>query len=226
MTQTHLPDGQIKLIYTDKSANIRLICVISVLLVAMLWNGCKRNYTPEQKEYIVLIDKYRTDKNEEMKNDPNSPFNKKGKVEFHDLNYFEVDPAFVFKSKLYEFNPKDTITIFGTKGEPRKAVRYGYVIFNYDNLHLKINVYQGVTQTGIIYYSIWFTDKTTNNESYGVGRYVDFEKNDDDNFIYEVDFNKAYNPYCAYSPNYSCAIPTKEDFIPIAIKAGEKKFHD
>jgi uncharacterized protein (DUF1684 family) len=75
------------------------------------------------------------------------------------------------------------------------------------------------------YYSIWFTDKTTNEESYGVGRYVDFELNMNSDFIYTVDFNYAYNPYCAYSSEYSCAIPTKEDYLDIAIEAGEKKFH-
>jgi uncharacterized protein len=142
------------------------------------------------------------------------------------LKYFDVDPAFVFKGRLTEFNPKDTVTIYGTKGEPRIAVRYGFIEINYQNQRIKINVYQGNTAAGEIYYSIWFTDKTTDKETYGVGRYIDFEKADDPDHIYTIDFNLAYNPYCAYSPNFSCAIPTKEDFIPISIEAGEKKFHD
>ncbi len=217
---------QIQLINTDKSASIRFFCVISVLFFILSLIGCGKNYTPEQKAYINRIEKERTDKNEEMKNDPSSPFNAKGKIEFHDLNYFDVDPSFVFKSMLYEFEPKDTVTIYGTKGEPRKVIRYGYVVITYQNKQYNINVYQGTTTNGQIYYSIWFTDKTTNNESYGVGRYIDFEKVDDPNNEYEIDFNVAYNPYCAYSPNYSCAIPTKEDFFPIEIRAGEKKFHD
>ena len=197
-----------------------------ILALFFFLTGCGKNYTPEQKVYIQLTEKQRTEKNEWAKNDSSSPFNKKGKVEFHDLNYFEVDPSFVFKSLLYEYDPKDTVTIYGTKGEPRKSIRYGYVVITYQNKQYKINVYQGTTASGETYYSIWFTDLTTNNESYGVGRYIDFEKVDDPNNEYEIDFNLAYNPYCAYSPNYSCAIPTKEDFIPIAIKAGEKKFHD
>lgn len=188
--------------------------------------SCGRNFTPEQKEYISKIEKERIKKNEWMKNDPTSPFNFKGKVEFHDLKYFDVDPDFVFKSKLFEYSPKDTVTIYGTKGEPRKTVRYGFVKINYDKKDYKINVYEGISKTGEIYYSIWFTDKTTNNESYGVGRYIGFEKQSDPDYIYNVDFNLAYNPYCSYSKDYSCAIPTKEDFIPLEIKAGEKKFHD
>ncbi|MBS3944768.1 MAG: DUF1684 domain-containing protein [Melioribacter sp.] len=208
------------------STEIRLISVISVLFLLFSITGCGKNYSPEQKEYISKIEKSRKEKNEWMKNDPNSPFNFKGKVEFHDLKYFDVDPDFVFKSRLYEYEPKDTITIFGTKGEERKTVRYGYVQFNYSGNEYKINVYQSVARNGMIYYSIWFTDITTNKETYGVGRYIDFEKEEDPDHLYEIDFNLAYNPYCAYSPDYSCAIPTKEDYIPIAIKAGEKKFHD
>lgn len=208
------------------STEIRLISVISILFLLFLITGCGKNFTPEQKEYISKIEKSRKEKNEWMKNDPNSPFNFKGKVEFHDLKYFDVDPDFVFKSRLYEYEPKDTITIFGTKGEERKTVRYGYVQFNYSGNDYKVNVYQSIARNRMIYYSIWFTDITTNKETYGVGRYIDFEKEEDPDHLYEIDFNLAYNPYCAYSPDYSCAIPTKEDYIPIAIKAGEKKFHD
>lgn len=196
------------------------------LALLIMLASCGKNYTPEQEAYIKKIEDFRAKKNDEMKNDPSSPFNFKGKVEFHNLNYFDVDPAFVFMSKLSEYEKKDTVTIFGTKGEPRKAVRIGYVQFNREGKNYKISVYEGTAKTGQTYHSIWFTDLTTNKESYGVGRYLDFELVSDPNYLYEVDFNLAYNPYCAYSSNYSCAIPTKEDFIPVEINAGEKKFHD
>jgi uncharacterized protein (DUF1684 family) len=187
--------------------------------------SCGKNYTPLEKAYIAKVEKDREEKNLLMKNDPDSPFNKKGKIEFHNLKYFDVDPAYVFKSKLYEYNPKDTIVVYGTKGEIRHAVKFGCVLINFAEKVIKVNVYQGSTAGGSIYYTIWFTDKTTNNESYGVGRYIDFEKVDNPEYIYTIDFNSSYNPYCAYSPNYSCAVPTIEDFIPVEIKAGEKKFH-
>lgn len=204
----------------------KLIRVCMIFSAIILLASCGKNYSPEQQAYIKKVEDFRAKKNDEMKNDPSSPFNLKGKVEFHNLNYFDVDPDFVFKSKLREYETKDTVTIYGTKGEPRKVVRFGYVTINLNNKELNVNVYEGMTRTGEKYHSIWFTDLTTNKESYGVGRYIDFELVNDPNYIYEVDFNLAYNPYCAYSPNYSCAIPTKEDFIPVEIKAGEKKFHD
>jgi uncharacterized protein (DUF1684 family) len=126
---------------------------------------------------------------------------------------------------LWQYTVKDTLKVFGTKGEERKAVRFGYVTFNYDKKDYRINVYKGSTKSGQEYYSIWFTDKTTGDETYGVGRYLDFEYNPTPDFIYTIDFNFTYNPYCSYSPEYSCAIPLKEDHIDLSIKAGEKRFH-
>lgn len=197
------------------------ICILTVFVIS-----CGNNYTPEQKEYIQKIEKIRSDKNNWMKNDPNSPFNFKGKVEFHNLNYFDVDPGFVFKTKLVEYSPKDTVTVMGTKGDERKMVRYGYFVISYANTNYNVNFYEGSSRSGQKYYTLSFTDKTTNKETYGVGRYIEMELNTDPNHIYEVDFNLAFNPYCAYSKNYSCSIPLKEDYIPLAINAGEKKFHD
>ena len=196
-----------------------------ILLIFCLISSCAENYSPEQKKYIAEVEQSRKEKDEYMKNDPNSPFNFKGKVEFHPLKYFDVNPEFVFTSKLMEYKSTDTVSIFGTKGEERKVIRYGFVNFDHDKKTLRLNVYKGFSKSGEEYFSIWFTDKTTGNESYDVGRYLDFELNTDKNFIYTIDFNLAYNPYCAYSADYTCAIPTKEDYIDLEIEAGEKKFH-
>ena len=96
----------------------------------------------------------------------------------------------------------------------------------YKETKFDLNVYETIYQDTLKYYSIWFTDKTTNNETYGVGRYINIDRDENPDHIYKIDFNMAYNPYCAYTSSYSCAIPTKEDHIAVAIKAGEKKFHD
>ncbi len=203
------------------------ITAVLVLIAIILLNGCKPAYTPEQEKYIKEIEQQRNEKDGYMRDNQESPFNKKGKVEFHPLNYFDVDPAFVFQSRLNEFPVKDSIVTQGTKGDPRKGVRWGYVTINFDKKEFKINVYQMTSKnSGETYFAIWFTDKTTNNETYGVGRYLDFQKSEDPEHIYQIDFNLAYNPYCAYTSSYSCTIPLKEDYIDLAIKAGEKKFHD
>ncbi len=201
--------------------------ILPLLLIFVLASAsCTKKYTAEEEAYIKKIEKFRKEKDEEMKNSPDSPFNYKGAIPFHPLKYFDVDPNFVFHSKLFEYPHKDTITIYGTKGEARTSIRYGYLKINYNGKIHKLNVYKNTARNGKIYYAIWFTDETTNKETYGVGRYLDFEKKDDPNYIYTIDFNLAYNPYCAYSPYYSCAIPSKEDHLNFAVRAGEKKFHD
>ncbi|MCL5029955.1 MAG: DUF1684 domain-containing protein [Bacteroidetes bacterium] len=202
--------------------NIILIILIPIIF---LMESCGRSYSPEQKKYIEDIEKFRKEKNDYMKNSKDSPFNQDKNAVFHPLKYFDVNPDFVFKSKLYRNTIPDTITIFGTKGEARKAIRFGYVKFSYENKNYKLNVYKGTTKNGTDYYTIWFTDKTTGEETYGVGRYLDFDLIADTAYVYTVDFNLAYNPYCSYSAKYSCAIPSKEDHLDIALEAGEKNFH-
>ncbi len=201
-----------------------LFAALALLLFWILRGG---SYSDEQIKYISKLEKFRAEKNIEFRDSPNSPFNSKRKVEFHPLKYFDANFNFIFTGKLVENNIKDTIKVFGTKGEERKSVRYGVLKLQNEKYKLDVNVYETLAQDGITkYYSIWFTDKTTNDESYGVGRYLNFELNDNPDFIYTVDFNYAYNPYCAYNSDYSCAIPTKEDYLDIAIEAGEKKFHE
>ncbi len=198
--------------------------IVSALLIFII-AGCVKEKSPEIQKYINEVEKSRVEKNEYMKNDPSSPFNFKGKIEFHPLKYYEINPEFVFESKLTEYDPKDTVTILGTKGEERKLLRYGYFTFTKADKEFKLNIYEGTSKAGEIYHMIQFTDRTTGEETYGVGRYIDFELSPDKDFIYTIDFNHAYNPYCAYSKDYSCAIPTKEDHLDLAIEAGEKNYH-
>lgn len=210
---------------TNYDFRLSRIAILMLLPTLLFFISCGENYSPAQKAYMASIEKHRHEKDDYMKNDPQSPFNFKGKVEFHPLKYFDIDPDFVFKSKLFEFPVKDTVIVFGTKGEERKVIRYGFVNFEYEKKNYRLNVYKGSTKSGDEYFSIWFTDLTTGEESYGVGRYLDFELNPDKEFVYTIDFNLAYNPYCSYTPDYTCAIPTKEDFINLKVEAGEKKFH-
>ncbi len=204
---------------------MKSLILLGIISISVLFFSCGEKRTHEETQYIKDVEQYRNEKNDYMKNNPDSPFNRDTTVEFEPLNYYDVDSGFVFKSRLFEYSQKDTISVYGTKGEERKVVRYGYVAFDYKNHLYKVNVYKGTTSGGEEYYSIWFTDKTTGGATYGVGRYIDFDINPDSNYVYTVDFNLAYNPYCAYSAKYSCAIPTKEDHLDLAVTAGEKKFH-
>jgi len=215
------------MIINKKSFNKYLKSLVILVLAILVNSSCtdQKSNDPETKAYLTELIKERKEKDYNMQFDGASPFLRDTSVTFKPLKYFEPNPDFIFKSKLHKYETQDTVTIFGTKGESRPSVPVGYLEFNFDGDTHKINVYKSFSRTGEEYYSIWFTDNTTGKSTYGVGRYLDFELNEDPDFIYTLDFNKAYNPYCAYSLLFTCPIPRQEDYINLEIEAGEKNFH-
>lgn len=197
------------------------------LTLVLLLLSCRdqENVVKLDEQYVNDLKKEREAKDWEMQHDTHSPFNVDTTAKFEPLKYYEPTAEFIFKSKLYVNNKQDTIKIFGTRGEARKAIIIGNVLLKYKSKDYKLNIYKSFGSQGQSYYSILFTDRTTGNETYPVGRYLDFELNNNPQFIYTLDFNRAYNPYCSYSDLYTCAIPTKEDYLDFEIKAGEKTFH-
>jgi len=199
--------------------------VIQFIVLLIVACDFKETQIEVDEEYINSIMAHRNEKDSLMSVEEHSPFNHDTTVEFSPLKYYEHDPAFLFKSKLYTYSPQDTVEILGTKGEIRMVIKEGYVRLDFEDIEYRVNVYKGFSPAGLAYHSIWFTDKTTGNDTYGVGRYLDFEMNENPDFIYEIDFNLAYNPYCSYSAKYSCPIPREEDYLDFLIEAGEKNFH-
>lgn len=203
--------------------------IFSILIIVLVFANysCdkKNSATKEMNEYVQSILGERAEKDSSMQFDIYSPFHKDTSISFKPLNYYEPNPDFIFKSKLFYKEIPDTVIIMGTKGEPRTVIVIGHVELNKDGKIYPVYIYKAFSRTGEVYYSIWFTDKTTGKETYGVGRYLDFEFNPDPDFVYTIDFNKAYNPYCAYTKMYTCPIPREEDYIDMSIKAGEKNFH-
>lgn len=201
--------------------------IVILFLTLLITEACNEKSfdDPQMKAYIENLLKERKEKNYSLQFDINSPFNRDTTVTFKQLNYYRPDPDFIFKSKLIQYDVQDTVSILGTKGETRPAILLGFLELKKDDKVHNVNVYKSFDRTGEPYYSIWFTDRTTGKETYGVGRYLDFELNDHPEFVYTIDFNKAYNPYCAYSALFTCPIPRVEDYIDMEIEAGEKNFH-
>ena len=210
--------------------NISRIFILLITIIITVF-GCSSKNDKEtvskqlDESYLTEIKNERTLKDSSMRYDPHSPFNRDPKAKYAKLKYYEPSSEFIFKSKLFRYDTIDTVDVYGTRGELRRVLKLGYVELNYKNDKYRVNVYKAFGRDGTPYYSIWFTDKTTGKETYGVGRYLDFEYQDDPDHIYVIDFNKAFNPYCAYSAEFTCPIPREEDYIDLEIKAGEKKFH-
>lgn len=199
-----------------------LLALLVIVFTTCSENGKNESVVGGYKGALMIE---RAEKDFNLKNDPHSPFNRDPEAKYDNLKYYEPDTTFIFASKLYRYDSPDTITIMGTRGEQRKAVKEGYVVLDYKGEMHNLNVYKSFGPQGQPYYSIWFTDLTTGKETYKIGRYLDFSYSPGKDFIYIIDFNRAYNPYCAYSELFTCPIPTKEDHLNFAINAGEKKFH-
>ena len=117
-----------------------------------------------------------------------------------------------------------------TSGKVKKVYRtYAVLHFQLNGSSYKLHVYQSQELMEIKKYAdhlfIPFTDLTTGEETYENGRYIDMTVTDLEGSSYVIDFNKAYNPYCAYITDvYNCPVPPKENDLAVAIKAGEMKF--
>ena len=206
--------------------------------------SCSRKPAPAQltpaDSLMIISDNmaHRAEADSFFRYDQDSPFKRDTTIEYHGLAWFPIDPHYRGVSELHRYANPETVIVLGTKGEERKQLRYGYFTITVPDDHgqpvvLKINVYKFThydTKRYALYkdvLSVWFTDETTGKETYGVGRYVEVGNEDPDpDHLYSVDFNKAYNPYCAYSKIFSCAIPRKEDHLDIALRVGEMKYHE
>ncbi len=146
------------------------------------------------------------------------------------FRFYTVDEKFKVQCR-FEKATDTSVVSMKTSGKtiPQKDfVRYGKIYFTVNDTALALTVYRSKALENNPQYGrylfIPFTDVTTGDETYGSGRYIDIFTYDIKNDMVEIDFNKAYNPYCAYSTGYNCPIPPKENVLPVAVKAGEKLF--
>lgn len=144
------------------------------------------------------------------------------------MSFFPVDENYrvTTRVEIIEDAPWFSMETSSDKKKPYRV--YAVLHFKLSNKELKLHVYQSKDLMKIPAYAdhlfIPFIDETCGDESYENGRYIDLTITDIINGTYLLDFNKAYNPYCAYVSNkYSCPVPPKENHLPVAIKAGEKK---
>jgi uncharacterized protein len=170
------------------------------------------------REWHRELETERAMKNEFMIRDPESPF-VVGRVPFHDLRYFPPDPKFVVRATLKR-RPAPEEAYLRTNRDNQAVMRYiGDLEFSIGRDPLHLRLYHAGEGVGTSVF-VPFRDLTSGKESYGPGRYLTLELNEAD--VYEVDFNRAFNPYCAYTDDFECAFPPSENDLAVAIAAGEK----
>ena len=145
------------------------------------------------------------------------------------LHFFDVNEKYRVVARFEKANTDQWFEM-PTSGKIKKVFRvYGVLSFTINDTLVKLNLYQSQGLMGNDQYKNYlflpFTDATTGNETYESGRYIDLQTSDIKNNEVVIDFNKAYNPYCAYvSGVYNCPIPPAANHLPIAILAGEKVY--
>ena len=166
--------------------------------------------------------------NKDFANADKTPLEKTDLSTFKSLDFFSINDAFIVKAQLILTKDATVFEMKTTTSRLPKYKKYGELIFKINTTEYKLNVYINldlIKKEGYEdYLFLPFSDLTSGKESYIGGRYIDLRISNSDEMI--LDFNKAYNPYCAYSSRFSCPLVPLENQLEVAILAGVKKFHD
>lgn len=163
------------------------------------------------------LDDFRAAKDRFFKLDPESPLTPEQKQAFSGLDYFPENPALRLELELQEFPEKQIIEMQTSTGDVQKHIRFGKVRFDIDGQETELTVYKDPHG-----YFLPFVDAQAGMETYGAGRYLEPQPLGKNKLL--VDFNYAYNPYCAYNDLYSCPLTPWENRLKVPIRAGEKLF--
>lgn len=173
-------------------------------------------------------EEFQANLNKEFANREESPLTDEDFKVFQSLEFYTIDEKFTVEAKFVS-TPKEKVFKMKTSTTRLPEYKkYGELFFQIDGKSFKLNVYQNIELSKKEGYEDYlflpFSDLTCGKESYIGGRYIDMRIPKTKTVT--IDFNKAYNPYCAYNHKYSCPIVPLENDLPIEILAGVKKFHD
>ncbi|MBV7268459.1 DUF1684 domain-containing protein [Winogradskyella luteola] len=183
--------------------------------------GCSQD-----KQMLNEETEWQKELNAEYKDASKSPLKKKDIKKFKGLDFFKFDSTYVVRANLKRTPDSKWFNMKTTTDRVTKERIFGIITFELKDVKYQLNVYQGKelmqTEEYRDYLFLPFLDDTNGNESYGGGRYIDLRIPENDSLT--IDFNTAYNPYCAYNEKYSCPIVPRENYIATEVKAGVKVF--
>jgi uncharacterized protein len=201
------------------STPLKISIVIGVIVAVVLGIYAVMQST-NNNDYNIRLESKRTTTDVWFSNDLSSPFVKTN-TPFHRLNYFPPNLDFIIIAK-YEKNKKsDSVHLITNMGEAQTYQIYAKATFKRDGKKNTLDLLYAPEEGQLF---IPFIDATSGNSTYGAGRYLDAAIPTGDEII--LDFNTAYNPYCAYVEGFSCPFPPKSNILKVAIEAGEKSYHE
>lgn len=167
---------------------------------------------------MTSLDIFRQQKNDMFEHHPQSPLTPEQKMDFKGLSYFPENEYLRLEVQVEKFDPAERIEMQTSTGDSQTYERYGRFTFEVDGQTVELTLYHGPGG-----YFLPFVDSLAGEETYPAGRYLEPEPLPGGRFL--VDFNEAYNPYCAYNEMWSCPITPFENRLKVPIRAGEKLFH-
>ncbi len=183
--------------------------------------------TYAQKD-VAAAEKFQSELNKSYADSLKSPLMKDDLKQFKGLDFYPIDEKYIVEAIFIRTKREKSFKMKTTTSRTPMYKKYGEMHFSIDGKELKLNVYQNVDlkkKPGYDdYLFLPFSDLTCGKDSYIGGRYIDMRIPKSEKVI--IDFNQAYNPYCAYNYEYSCPIVPLENDLDIEINAGVKKFHD
>ncbi len=163
------------------------------------------------------LEDFRREKDQFFGRDPQSPLTTQQKRDFHGLNYFPENPALRLEVKAEELPTKERVEMQTSSGDVQVYTRHSRLHFRVDGQDAELSIYE--SDNGFF---LPFVDSLAGKETYPAGRYLEPEPLPGGRFL--VDFNLAYNPYCAYNEHWSCPLTPFENRLKVPIRAGEKSF--
>lgn len=202
-----------------KSKNILIVGVLVVIGLAVFYT---MTGTESPEVYLEKIEKERKKQYKFIKFNIDSPLTEEQKKNFKELDFFAIDPNFKVRAKMVELEEKKMVELPMTDGSVEKYLKHSFAEFTLNGSPQKLLLLQSLKESDKRNFFLAFADETSGQETYGGGRYINLRQ-DGKNSI-TIDFNMAYNPYCAYNPDFACPLPPKENILQIPIPVGEKDY--
>lgn len=149
-----------------------------------------------------------------------SPVPAEKRASFPPLAYFPIDPGYRVPASLSVARGNEVLQIPTSTGQRREMRRIGTLRFQIQNRELTLTAFMDANENDMRRLFVPFGDLTNGPETYPGGRYLDLERTASG--AYDLDFNRAYHPFCVYNPKYDCPYPPRENRLPIPLRAGEK----
>jgi uncharacterized protein (DUF1684 family) len=174
---------------------------------------------PDDKDYLQEIAEHRAQIDKAFREQPDEPIPVNLRDKLLPLRYYEVDPGYAVPAALKLADERPVIEMPTSTGKLRRHQRVGVLEFTLQGQPMTLGAFVEEGQALETLF-VPFADQTTGSETYPAGRYLELHPTSTG--FYMVDFNRAFNPYCAYNNTYDCPFPPPSNRLKVAIRAGEK----